>query len=250
MIIVEQQNKIAVISLYRPPANAMNVEFCTRLENAIKTEIESDSKGIILTGYGSIFSAGVDLVDLLEGGRDYIVKFLVKLEQLVETLVFCPKPVVSAINGHAIAGGCVIASCCDYRLMAQGKARIGVPELRVGVPFPVIIMELMRAKVNNSAFDDVVLGGRTYTADSALQKGLIDEIVSTEELMEKAMVCAQSLADIRPQIFSFSKAQARQPIREATDARNKLFRDEINAIWESEETMQAIRDYMEKTFKK
>ena len=104
--------------------------------------------------------------------------------------------------------------------MAQGNGRIGVPELRVGVPFPVIIMELMRAKVDLAAFEEIVLGGATFKAEMAMQKGLIDEFVDEEELMEKAMLCAQSLADIRPEIFSFSKLQARQPVREATEAGN------------------------------
>jgi len=250
MIKLEQQKNIAVIRLYRPPANVIDIEFCCALENAIKTEIDSDSKAIILTGHGSIFSAGVDLLKLLNGGADYIRQFLIHLERLIETLFFCPKPVVAAINGHAIAGGCVIASCADHRLMAQGKGRIGVPELRVGVPFPVIIMELMRAKVDTESFEEIVLGGSTYTADMAIQKGLVDEMVSADVLMDEAVACAQSLSDIRPEIFSFTKLQVRQPVREAADARNKLHRDEINAIWESEQTQQTIRDYMEKTFKK
>ena len=221
-----------------------------RLRKQWKTEYDSDSKAIILTGHGAIFSAGVDLVQLLNGGSKYIREFLVSLEQLLETLFFCPKPVISAINGHAIAGGCVIACCADYRLMSQGKGRIGVPELRVGVPFPVIIMELMRAKVGRGAFEEIVLGGATFKADMAKQKGLIDEVVDEEDLMEQAMRQAQSLADIRPEVFSFSKQQARQPVREATDARNKLQRDAINSIWESDQTQEAIRDYMAKTFKK
>ena len=250
MIKSQQQNEIAVIQLYRPPANAIDIELCRALEKAVKAEFDSDSKAIILTGHGSIFSAGVDLVQLLDGGTDYIREFLINLEQLLETLFFCPKPVVSAINGHAIAGGCVIACCGDHRLMSQGKGRIGVPELRVGVPFPVIIMELMRAKVGCAAFEEIVLGGATFKADMAKQKGLIDEVVDEEELMEQAMRCAQSLGDIRPEVFSFSKRQARQPVREATDARNKLHRDDVNSIWESEQTQQAIRGYMEKIFKK
>lgn len=250
MIKLEQKNEISVIRLYRPPANAIDIEFCCALKNAIKSVIDSESKAIVLTGHGLIFSAGVDLLALLKGGTDYIVQFLVKLEELIEMLFFCPKPVVSAINGHAIAGGCIIACCGDHRLMAQGKGRIGVPELRVGVPFPVIIMELMRAKVGSASFEEIVLGGGTYSADTAIQKGLVDEIVSTEELMDQALARAQSLADIRSEIFSFSKLQIRQPVREAMIVHNKLHRDQINSIWKAEHTQQAIRDYMEKTLKK
>ena len=250
MIKREHQNKTAVIRLYRPPANVIDIELCSALEKVIRAETDSDSKAIILTGHGSIFSAGVDLLKLLNSEAGYIRQFLTSLEQLIETLYFCPKPVVAAINGHAIAGGCVIASCADHRLMAQGKGRIGVPELRVGVPFPVIIMELMRARVDSASFQEIVLGGDTYTTGMAIQKGLIDEIVSPEDLMDKAQACALSLAGIRPEIYSFTKLQVRQPVRDMADAQNKVYGDEIYSIWESEQTRQAIRQYMEKTFKK
>ncbi len=249
MIKVEQQDNITVIRLYRPPANAINIEFCCQLEDAIKSEIDSESKAMVLTGQGSIFSAGVDLVQLLNEGAGYTGQFLLSLEQLIETLFFCPKPVVAAINGHAIAGGCVIANCADHRLMALDSGKIGVPEIRVGVPFPVVIMELMRSKVDAGSFEEIVLGGATYTAQAALTKGLIDEAVSAEILMQTALARAQLLSEISPELYSFSKRQVRQPVRAAIIARNKLHRDDINSIWQSSRTREAIRNYMEKTFK-
>lgn len=250
MIKLEHHKDIAVLQLYRPPANAIDIELCSALENAVRAEVESESKAIILTGQGAIFSAGMDLVKLLNGGSDYICEFLNKLEQLMETLIFCPKPMVAAINGHAIAGGCVIATCADQRLMVHTSARIGMPELKVGVPFPVIIMELMRSRINSATFEEIVLGGANYTADKAQKKGLVDEIVSADELMDRAMARARSLAEIRPEIYSLTKMQVRQPVREATAKLNAVQRDQIVSIWGSQQTQRAIREYMEKTFKK
>ena len=91
MIKLEQKNKIAVIQLYRPPANAIDIELCSALEKAIKTEIESDSKAIVLTGQGSIFSAGVDLVQLLNGGTDYISPVFDKSGAVARNAVFLPQ---------------------------------------------------------------------------------------------------------------------------------------------------------------
>ena len=250
MIELEQQNSIAIIKMNHPPANAIDATFLANLNNVVAEQIESDSKAIILTGEGRIFSAGVDLVQLLKGGTEYIRDFLANLEKMLETLFFCPKPVIAAINGHAIAGGCVIACCADIRLMADGKGRVGVPELRVGVPFPVIIMELMRAKVNNAYFEEIMLGGATYTPQDANRRGLVDEIVAAEDLMQRALVLAESLASIRPEIYSFSKLQIRQSSREAIDGKNKLVGDEIRTIWESKQTLEAITRYVEKTLKK
>lgn len=249
MIKVEHQNKVAIIRLYRPPANAIDIDFCSALETAIKSEIDSGTIAIVLTGQGTIFSAGVDLPKLVNGGADYVSRFLDKLEKLIETLFFCPKPLVCAINGHAIAGGCVIACCADRRLMAYGSGRIGVPELRVGVPFPVIIMELMRNRVGTASFEEIIMGGDTYSADTALKKGLIDEIVRAEALLENAIDCACALAEIRPEIFSFTKRQVRQPVRDAMHAQDRFNRGQIHTIWQSEPTREAIREYMEKTFK-
>jgi len=250
MIELDQQNSIAIIKMNHPPANAINATFLSTLNEAVTDQIASDSKAIILTGNGNIFSAGVDLVQLLEGGAQYIGDFLVKLEQMLETLFFCPKPLIAAINGHAIAGGCVIACCADRRLMVDGKARIGVPELRVGVPFPVIIMELMRAKVSSACFEEIMLGGASYLPKDAAQKGLVDEIIAAEDLMEKALDSAESLASIRPEIYSFTKTQIRQPIREIVDSKNKIMADDIKIRWESKQTIQAITKYVEKTLKK
>ena len=250
MIDVEYPGSVAVIKLNQPPVNAIDASLLTQLEQTIKDQTASDSTAIVLTGQGSIFSAGVDLVQLLKGGTDYTRTFLANLEQMLETLFFCPKPVVAAINGHAIAGGCVIACCADKRLMTEGKARIGVPELRVGVPFPVIIMELMRAKVNSAYFEEIMLAGATYRPEEALQRGLIDEIVNSENLMDKAVATAKSLASIRPELYSFTKQQTRQFVREAIDQNSKLYGNQIKAIWESEQTQQAIKSYVQQTLKK
>ena len=250
MIDLNYYDEIAIIKMNRLPVNAIDTDFLDQLGETLKIGIQSKSKAIVLTGQGSIFSAGVDLVRLLKGGTDYIRTFLANLEQMLETLFFCPKPVVAAINGHAIAGGCVIASCADKRLMAEGKARIGVPELRVGVPFPVIIMELMRAKVNSAYFEEIMLAGATYRPEEALQRGLIDEIVNSENLMDKAVATAKSLASIRPELYSFTKQQTRQFVREAIDQNSKLYGNQIKAIWESEQTQQAIKSYVQQTLKK
>ncbi len=250
MIEVEHKANIAVVKINHPPANAIDASLLTRVEQTAKDQISSDCSAIVLTGEGSIFSAGVDLVQLLKGGTEYIREFLINLEKMLDTLFFCPKPLIAAINGHAIAGGCVIACCADFRLMSAGKFRIGVPELRVGVPFPVIIMELMRAKVNSAYFEEIMLGGATYTPEDALQRGLVDEVVTDEDLLQKAIATAKSLAAIQPEIYSFTKQQIRQSVRTSIDKNNKNYASQIKAFWESEQTQQVIKSYVEQTLKK
>ena len=142
----------------------------------------SDAKAVVLTGQGKIFSAGVDLIRVSEGGADYVRKFLPALHRLYDAVFYHPKPVVAAINGHAIAGGCVLACCADRRIMAREGGRIGVTEMLVGVPFPALAFEIVRFAVPPRYLPEFTLSGATYATDAALQRGWIDEVAEPGEL--------------------------------------------------------------------
>ena len=169
---------------------------------------------MVVTGQGKIFSAGVDLMRLSEGGADYVRKFLPALHRLYDAVFYHPKPVVAAINGHAIAGGCVLACCADRRIMARESGRIGVTELLVGVPFPALAFEIVRFAVPPRYLPEFTLSGATYATDAALQRGWIDEIAEPGDLMEDAMAVAQELALLSPPAFAQTKMQIRQPVTE------------------------------------
>src|SRR5207248_2211327 len=125
-------------------ANAMSLEFCDRLTACFEEIRQSSARAAVLIGEERIFSAGVDLLRVLDGGRPYLRNFLPALSAALAAVFSHPKPVVAAINGHAIAGGCILACACDRRLMVRDAGRIGVPELLVGVAFPAVAMEIMR----------------------------------------------------------------------------------------------------------
>ncbi|WP_020677741.1 enoyl-CoA hydratase/isomerase family protein [Geopsychrobacter electrodiphilus] len=250
MFAVEKKDDIAILRMQYGSANAMDLNFCVDLSNMIRELAEHSSRAIVLTGQGKIFSAGVDLPQLLAGGVDYVRQFLPALDELLTTLFFCNKPVVAAVNGHAIAGGCLLTCCADRRFMAAGKSRIGVPELRVGVPFPVVALEIMRARTNPDFIAEVILDAATYAPAEARQRGLIDVVVEPEQLMGEALAAAESLAAIRPGLFGFSKRQLRQPVREVINARSRAQATELYALWESAETHAAINEFVARTLKK
>ncbi len=147
MIEVETHDGIAVLRLIHGKANAMSTEFCRALTGWVAEFRASPARAAVITGQGKIFSAGVDLLRLSEGGAPYVREFLPALNAMFEAVFQCDKPVVAAINGHAIAGGCVLACAADRRLMGREAGRIGVTELLVGVPFPAGAMEIMRRAV-------------------------------------------------------------------------------------------------------
>jgi enoyl-CoA hydratase len=162
MIKSEITNGIAILTLAHGKANALDIEFCDALARHFAELRKADVKAVVLTGQGKIFSAGVDLKRLSEGGADYVRQFLPALHGLYEAVFFHPKPVVAAVNGHAIAGGCVLACCADRRIMAREAGRIGVTEILVGVPFPALAFEIVRFAAPPRYLPEFTLSGATF----------------------------------------------------------------------------------------
>jgi enoyl-CoA hydratase len=247
---ITQNGEIAVITMIHGKANTMDLEFCEGIAARFKELEKSDAKAVVLTSRGKIFSAGVNLVRALDGGANYFREFLPALSKAFEAIFFFRKPVVAAINGHAIAGGSVLACCADRRMMATDAGRTGVPELAVGVPFPTMAIEIMRFSVSHCHFQEIVLGAGTYTPMEALSRGLIDEVVEPHDLMKRALAVARGFAAVRHDAFSVSKKQIRQPVADRYRSESQRFEEEINGLWCAPDAFARIRDYVSHTIKK
>lgn len=247
MIHREDRDGIAVLRIEHGRANALDAELLERLEERFRELEEERPDAVVLTGTGSIFSAGVDLFRILDGGRAYLERFLPVLGRSLERLFAFPGPVVAAINGHAIAGGCILACACDLKVMADGDGRIGVPELRVGVPFPVAALEILRFAVPRQHLQKLAYVGRTYGPRDAQAWGLVDELVAPERLTERTLEAARELAAIPRGSFELTKAHLRRPTLE----RIRSYRGEIDPrvadLWGEEAIHDHIRDYLERT---
>ena len=245
MIQREEANGLVTLTLAHGKASALDLELC----DAITKEFRNlgAARGVLLTGSGSIFSAGVDLFRLINEGTPYVELFLPALDAAIRTLFEVEIPVVAALNGHAIAGGCVLAAACDHRVMAQGKGRIGVPELLVGVPFPPSALEVMRHAVPHRYLSMLTTSGATVTPDDALQYGLVDEVVAAEELVARAKSKLEQLTSIPTPTFSLNKRLLRRPATEAMEREEKAFGNAVLAIWREPATHEHIRAYLEKT---
>jgi len=250
MIDIETKTGIAVLTLRHGKANALDIELCEALAARFTELRGSDAKAVLLTGQGKIFSAGVDLIRLSEGGVAYVRKFLPALHRLYDAVFFHPKPVVAAINGHAIAGGCVLACCADRRVMANDGGRIGVTELLVGVPFPALAFEIMRHATPPYFFSETILSGATFAAEVAAHRGWVNEAVEPALVMERAMAAAQSLAALSPPAFAQTKMQIRQAVTERLAQSGEVTDKAVTEIWTAPETLGYIRDYVERTLKK
>jgi enoyl-CoA hydratase len=244
-----QRGNVCVVSMDHGKANVLDTEFCLSLTARLEELRDSPLHAVVLTGKGGIFSAGVDLLRVLDGGPEYLSRFLPALSNLFETLFAFPKPVIAAINGHAIAGGCVIACAADYRLMAEGAGRIGVPELLVGVPFPTSALEIMRFAVPPQHLQTLIYGGSTYSSSDAAARGLVDAVGEPGKLLDQALAAAEKLAALPPAAFALTKTQLRESALKRIREDGPRVDPRVQEIWSRPESLAAIRDYVSRTFK-
>ena len=250
MLRLETQDGISVLRMEHGKANAQDIEFCTALAERM-AEIEGlPSRAVVLTGHGRFFSGGVDLKRAVAGGVGYLRDFLPALVRCFESIFFHPKPVVIAVNGHAIAGGCILACCGDRRLMVDDeRAGIGVPELYVGVPFPAAALEILRFACSPRHLQMLIGSGRSLRPAEALEAGLVDVLAPPETLETEAMEVAGRLASVRPEVFALTKRQLRAPVRDHIRENDDATGADVARLWTSPETVDAIERFVAKTLK-
>jgi len=239
MIETADYDGIAVLTLDNEPVNALDLELLSAVPGSLSAV--ADARAVVLTGSGRSFSAGVDLKQIIDGGPPYVEKFLPALSLAMLTVFEHPKPVVAAINGHALAGGCVLAAAADIRLMSAGT--IGLTELAVGAPFPTVPLEIMRHAVG-PALDGMVLGAGRLTPDQAMSIGLVHEVLEPDQLLAAALRRADGLCAAPADVFALAKRQLHGPARGRIDTAGPSDDPQVLTMWSSERTRQSLRDYL------
>jgi enoyl-CoA hydratase len=239
MIAMERRGPVAIVRLDHGKVHALDVALLGELVDALDAVEMSDASAVVLTASGRVFCAGVDLPQVLDGGAEYVGRLIPALAGAFTRLFSFPLPVVAAVNGAAVAGGCILACACDRRLLVEG-GRIGASELLVGVAFPVSALEILRWACGDRV-EEVVLSGKLYGSDEAAAVGLADEIVGAEGLLDRALAVAGELGALAPGAFRLAKAQLRRPATERMAADAPVIDPEVLALWSAPETTAAIR---------
>jgi enoyl-CoA hydratase len=237
MMHVDLVDGVTTLRLDHPPVNALDLE----LLDAIVATMGHLDGPVVITGAGRCFSAGVDLRAISDGGSDYTDRFITSLSPALLAVFDHPAPVVAAVNGHAIAGGCVLAMAADVRLMSAGT--IGITELAVGVPFPMAALEICRYAMGTSA-TRAALQADTIDVDSASARGWVDEVVAPADLFPRAIAVAHELGQHSPTAYAATKEQLHRPARTAIDAGAETDA-KVRASWTSDATRARVTAFID-----
>jgi len=234
------EGRTAVLALASDKVNALDVGVLREISAFVEfCEQAPEVAALVVTGEGPLFSAGLNVTEVLAHDVDYTEVLLGALGDALLALFGSPLPTVVAVNGSAIAGGCLLACVFDTRLIAE-DARIGVTELTVGVAFPVLALELLR-HVCGSGAESLVFGAALLDAEAACRVGLAHRSLPGSELRSAAIAEAERLASFDPRAYALAKACTRRSVLSAVDTEDSRAIDtRVLAQWQDDTTRAGL----------
>lgn len=240
---VEIVDGIATVSIGRGKVNALNNTLVDELMQCLeKLAADRDIKAIVLTGRGKFFSFGFDIPEFLLFNKAEFTNFLTRFSGLYTYLFTFPKPVVAALNGHTIAGGCMLALACDYRIMISGRAKISLNEITFGASVFAGSTEMLRFWVGNAKATEVLYSGAMYSAEEARDIDLIQAVSPGERLIDRARQVADDLAAKPAPAFAGIKSLLRKPVADEMMRREAASIRDFVEIWYTEDTWVNIQN--------
>ena len=245
LVSIESQGEITVLRLDRPPANAINLELARGFEAAFDAAMADRPRALVLTGRDRFFSGGLDLKIVPTYTPQQQRDLIRVVNRLIGRLYACPVPLVGGINGHAVAGGLVVALNADYRIGASGDFQLGLTEARVGIPFPAATMIVLQAELSPVDVRFMTLFSRNFGPDEARARGVLDELQPPASVLERAIEVARDLASIPPDAYRRIKQQVRGAAIARIEQLNATDSDPMLEDWVSPEAQQASASILE-----
>ncbi len=248
-VTVTRSGKVALLRLENPPANAISRRVVKDLAEALEKLERDAARALVLLAAGErFFSAGLDLILLHDLDRAAIEVFSKDFIGVLLKLFRFPGPVVAAVNGHAVAGGAILALTADRRILTRGDQLLGLNEVQVGLPLPGPLFEVVRSALGRREASEVLLEGKNYGVDDALRIGLAHEVVEREELELRALAVAEKLSRIPQSAYRRMKEMLH------ADAEERIARkgaaDPFVDIWFEPETRRAMTKARDKLLAK
>jgi Delta3-Delta2-enoyl-CoA isomerase len=241
LVLLSKSEGIAEVLLRRGKVNALNEQMVEEITAKFQTlAAEEDIKAVILTAEGPFFSFGFDIPEFLGYSKESFSGFLKKFTALYTYLFTYPKPVVAGLNGHAIAGGCMLALACDHRIMVSGKAKISLNEITFGSSVFAGSAAMLKFLIGGKRAQEVLFRGSMFSADEAMNVGLVDQ-VTHGKVMQDARKVAAELAAQNGAAFHSIKTLLRGPAVEEIAIREEQSIREFVDIWYSKETWSKLQ---------
>jgi enoyl-CoA hydratase len=229
------------LTIAGPGKNALGSGLMEKLLGQLR---EAGDRPLLLGGTGDVFSAGLDLKEVATLDPLGMERFLLLLDDLVDALFGYPGPTVACVNGHAIAGGCVLVLCCDLRVAADDpRIRIGLNEVALGLEFPPKILALVRSRTPRRALERIVLEGGLHAPRSALELGLVDEVAADASRVAREHL--ERLAVHPRPVYAATKRTLREGALCLSDEQRRYFREHVVPAWCAPATKERVRAALE-----
>jgi enoyl-CoA hydratase/carnithine racemase len=242
MIEVIVHGPVHEVRMARAPANALDGDLLARLHEALVAAPGNGAQAIVLSSaFPNFVSGGMDVPYLLAQDFAGMTATWRRFFAVCRALGGGPVPVVAALPGHAPAGGCVFALCCDYRIMARGNGRIGLNETQVGLAVPEAIQHLMRRIVGPYRAERLIVAGAMVDVETAANLGLVDELVDGDQLVPRALAWLGALLALPRAPMLATRKLARADLNAALDAFGDAELDAFLSQWNAPDTQAALQ---------
>jgi enoyl-CoA hydratase len=237
-VTIAEREGVVVVRMDRPPANALDRDLGGELIEVAELLMEGDQRAVVLAGNERFFSAGLDLKVVPTLGPEQQAEMVMGINRMVAAWcsVFCP--VVTAVTGHAIAGGLILALTGDYRIGAT-VGKLGLTEVRAGVPYPAGAMAMLRWELSPPAARVLTLGGDLVDPPRALELGLVDELAAPDDVVPRAIEVARTMSELPRATYRIVKNQVRGDLLDELQVIVEDEEDPLLEGWLSDETEQA-----------
>lgn len=236
---------VVEICLDRPPVNALNPALVAALDTAIVEQTQAGARALVLSGRPGLFSAGLDVPELLTLDEQGMREFWRVLFGLLEHVASSPIPIATALTGHSPAGGTVIALYADYRVQAEGDFRLGLNEVQVGLVVPPVIHQALVRLIGVYPAERHLVAGDMIPAHRALEIGLVDEIVAVNEVVDRAVAWCQRHLSLPQHAMLATRSLCRRDLIESF-SEDALDLDGFVRGWFSDETQKTMRALVER----
>lgn len=210
MLLFEKRNHVGILTLNRPEAlNAINSELLEELYAKVnEIAADKDIRCLIVTGNGKAFAAGADIAEMKDLTKEEGKEFAMRGHRAFSALENLEIPVIAAVNGYALGGGCELSLCADIRIASE-KAKFGQPEVGLGITPGFGGTQRLSRTVNRAHAMELILTGKKINAAEALEIGLVSHVYAPEQLMDEAMKLAETIAQNAPVAVRASKKAMR-----------------------------------------